>query len=145
MAAATINGKPNLFITPEPPTEKYPTYSERVNDFTEIASEMATESVIDPEAEMLDDPEFQESYNEYCEKLDAEWRNDPEAQRKFAEWCDEQERKARQSELEIAEAEAYEAHLEAQAEAHDLQSLGEAYLIGANTNHDLIWQAGGSV
>ena len=31
MAAATINGTPSLFITPEPPTEKsLPTYRDRV-------------------------------------------------------------------------------------------------------------------
>ena len=140
MAAATINGKPNLFISPEPPTEKYPTYSERVSDFVSCATDMATESV--SEADMLNDPEFQESYKEYCENLDAEWRNDPEAQRKFAEWCDEQERKERQvSELETAEAEAYEAHLEAQAEAHDLAQLGDGYIEAIN-GHDLKWQEG---
>ena len=142
-AATTINGKPNLFISPETPTEILPTYRVRVKTFAEIAAEMATESVIDSEAEMLNDPEFQAEYNEYCEKLEQEWRNDPEAQAAFEKWCDAEERQV--SELETAEAEAHDAHLEAQAEAHDLANGGEAYLIGANTNHDAIWQAGGQV
>ena len=136
MAAATINGKPNLFISPEPPTEKYPTYAERVNDFTTIASEMATpESVIDPEADMLNDPEFQESYNEYCEKLEQEWRNDPEAQRKFAEWCDEQERRADEEAMFDAMCEAHD------ADAHELARLGcsAGHCIAG---HDLKWQEG---
>ena len=72
--------------------------------------------------------------------LEAEWLNDPEAQRKFAQWCDEQE----QAELETQEHEAYEAHLEAQAEAHDLARLGESGM-HAIAGHDLIWQAGGSL
>ena len=139
MAAQTINGKPNLFVSPEHPTEKYPSYSERVADFTAIASEMATpETVIDSEAEMLDDPEFQESYNEWCERLEQEWLNDPEAQRKFNEWCDAEERK---SELETAENEAYEAHLEEQAETAELARLGDAFMECIN-GHDLKWQEG---
>ena len=142
MATSTINGKPNLFLSPEPPTAILPTYPVRVVSFAEIAESMATESVIDPEAEMLNDPEFLESYNEWCEKLDAEWRNDPEAQRKYAEWCDEQERLEREAELETLEHEAYEADLERQAEEAELARLGDAYLIAANTTNDLKWQAG---
>ena len=141
MATATINGKPNLFLSPEPPTEILPTYPVRVVSFAEIAESMATESVIDPEAEMLNDPEFQESYNEWCEKLDEEWRNDPEAQRKFEEWCNEQERIKRQAELETLEHEAYEADLERQAEEAELARLGDAYLEAIN-GADLKWQAG---
>ena len=102
---------------------------------------MASESVIDPEAELLNDPEFQESYNEWCEKLDEEWRNDPEAQRKFEEWCNEQERIERETELETLEHEAYEADLERQAEEAELARLGDAYLEAIN-GADLKWQAG---
>ena len=95
---------------------------------------------------MFNDPEFQESYNEWCEKLDEEWRNDPEAQRKFAEWCDEQERIERETELETLEHEAYEAELDRQAEEAELARLGDAYLIAANTNHDLQFgKQGGNV
>ena len=147
MATATINGTPSVFITPEPLPEILPTYPVRVKTFTEISSEMASESVIDPEADLLNDPEFQESYNEWCEKLDAEWRNDPEAQRKFEEWCNEQERiekeeaEKKEAELETLEHEAYEADLERQAEAAELARLGDAYLEAIN-GADLKWQAG---
>ena len=98
-----------------------------------------------PKPRLLNDPEFQESYNEWCEKLDEEWRNDPEAQRVFGEWCEEQQRLEKEAELETLEHEAYEAHLDAQAEEAELARLGDSYLIGANTNHDLIWQAGGNI
>ena len=47
MAAATINGTPSLFITPEPPTEKFPTYRDRVSNFTAIAENMANEGEVD--------------------------------------------------------------------------------------------------
>ena len=146
---ATINGTPSVFITPKPPPEILPTYPVRVISFAEIASEMATESEVDldvAEAEWLADPEAQREYQEWCEALDEQWRNDPVAQAEFDEWCNEQERIEREvSELETAEHEAYEAHLEAQAEEAELARLGEGYLIGANTNDDEIWQAGGSV
>ena len=152
MATATINGKPNLFLSPEPPTKVATAITSEITDHQEYIERVvrfATELVSDDtnldETELLNDPEFQESYNEWCEKLDEQWRNNPEAQAAFDEWCNEQERIERQAELETAEHEAYEAHLEAQAEEAELERLGEAYLIGANTNHDAIWQAGGNV
>ena len=179
---ATINGKPSLFITPQPPTATCPVYSDRVADFTNIAEGMATEAELTAHAEAearkhtlcptcqakmvnwrlanptatkvdaesahadiwLQCPPCSADFAQWCEKLDAEWQNDPEAQRKFGEWCDAEERKARQAELETAEHEAYEAHLEAQAEAHDLARLGESGM-HAIAGHDLIWQAGGSL
>ena len=118
MATATINGKPNLFLSPEPPTKVATAITAEITDHQEYVERVvvfATELVadeVDPEAEMLNDPEFQESYNEWCEKLDEEWRNDPEAQRVFGEWCDEQQRLEKEAELETLEHEAYEADLE---------------------------------
>ena len=64
---ATINGKPSIFLTVEIPTEKYPLYIDRVSDFADVAESMATESVIDTEVDLLNDPEFQKSYNEWNE------------------------------------------------------------------------------
>ena len=125
---ATINGKPSLFITPVPPIENIPVYSERVANFTNIAESMVTEGEVNPnqaEQDWLNDPETQQEYQDYLDDIEAQ--------------------RDRDAELETAEHEAYEAHLEAQAEAHDLENLGEAYLIGANTNHDDVWQQGGQV
>ena len=144
---ATINNQPSVFITPETPanvqtaiTAENTDYQTYLENEVRIASELVEDEVD------FDDPEFQESYNEWCEKLDEEWRNDPVAQAEFDEWCNEQERIERQvSELETLEHEAYEEHIEAQAEEAELARLGEAYLIAANTNHDAIWQNGGQV
>ena len=149
MATTTLNGKPNLFLSPEPPIEILPTYPVRVVSFAEIAEQMVTENEVDLDAaeqDWLNDPEIQQEYQEWCEKLDEQWRDDPEAQRQFEEWCNEQQR------LEKAEADdemtaEEEEHLCSQydADAHENSRLGEAYLIGANTANDLKWQAGGKV
>ena len=154
----TINGKPSLFITPQPPTATCPVYSDRVADFTNIAESMATEAELTAHAEAEARkhtlcPTCQAKMvnwrlaNPTATKVDAEsahaeiWLECPPCSADFAQWCEEVDR---QAELETAEHKAHEAHLEAQAEAHDLASLGDAgrsYIAG----HDLIWQAGGSL
>ena len=48
MATATINGKPSIFISAEPPTDTFPTYRDRVSNFTAIAEGMATEGEVNP-------------------------------------------------------------------------------------------------
>ena len=127
MAAATINGTPSIFISAEPPTDTFPTYRDRVSNFTAIAENMATQGEVDT------DPEYQE------------WLNDPEAQQDYQDYLDEIEaQRDRVAELETQENEAYEAHLEAQAEVHALARLGESAM-HAIAGHDLIWQAGGSL
>jgi len=148
MATATINGKPNLFLSPEPPTKVATAITSEItdhNEYIEHVVRFATELVSDDtnldEADLLNDPEFQESYNEWCEKLDEEWRNDPEAQRVFGEWCEEQQRLEKEAELETLEHKAYEAHLERQAEEAELARLGDGAMECFN-GHDLKWQMG---
>lgn len=154
MATATINGKPSLFLSPEPPTEKYPTYEKRVVDFVSSAKEMAEAEAEKHtlcehcQAEMVN----WRLENPNATKVDAEdahyeiWKNCPPCSADYCEWSEEVERQAEReaNSLETLEHEAYEAHLEAQAEEAELARLGEAYLIGANTANDLKWQAGGA-
>ena len=127
MATATINGTPSIFISAEPPTGTFPTYRDRVANFTAIAEGMVTEGEVNPnqaELEWLNDPETQQEYQDYLDDIEAQ--------------------RDRVAELETQENEAYEAHLEAQAEVHDLARLGESAM-HAFAGHDLIWQAGGSL
>ena len=140
---ATINGTKSVFLTPETPakvetaitaeTTDYQTYIENQVNF---ASELATDEVD------FDDPEFQAEYQEWLDWVDSQrdWDKDLEDMARQHE-REEAERTA--AELETAEHEAYEAHLEAQAEAYHNARHGD--VIGLNTNHDAIWQAGGSV
>ena len=156
---ATINGKPSVFLTTEIPTEQFPVYTDRVADFADIAESMASESVnpeaearnltncVNCQAEIMDwrtaNPTADAS--EADDALRETWETCPACVAEFSEWSEAVDRQNREAELETAEQEAWEAHLEAQAEEAELARLGEAYLIGANTNHDLIWQQGGVV
>ena len=65
---------------------------------------------------------------------EAAWLADAEAQADYQAWCEE-----------VDAGFPTDEDLDRMAEEAELESLGEAYLIGANTNHDAIWQAGGSV
>ena len=132
MTTATINGKPSLYLTITPPQPTQPSYPERIADLTTIASEMVEDSEPQTDADWLNDPETQAELNAWYDSLDT-----PEAQAEYDAWVTEQERAS----LETTESEAYEAHLEAQAEEYDLARLGDAYLEGIN-GHDLKWQAG---
>ena len=155
MAAATINGKPSLFITPETPTEKSAAYSKRVTDFTAIAATMAAEAELTARAKAEAEkhtlcPNCQTEMIEWrltnpnATKLDAEsahrdiWENCPSCIAEYSEWSETADRA---SELETAEHEAHEAHLEAMAEEHELASLGDSVMCAFN-GHDLKWQAG---
>ena len=155
MAAATINGKPSLFFTPETPTEQFPIYAERAAEFTAIAATMAAEAELTARAKAEAEkhtlcPNCQTEMVEWrltnpnATKLDAEdahakiWSECPSCIAEYSEWCKEADRAA---ELETAEHEAYEAHLEAQAEEHELASLGDSVMCAFN-GHDLKWQAG---
>ena len=124
---ATINGKPSVFLSLDPPTAEQgipvPDYQSRVADHVQIATAMA-ESFADP----LDDPQTQRELSEWHAERDAEFRNDPESQRQLDAWCEEQ---ARLDELE------------AEAEAAELASLGEAGQ-HAIAGHDRRWQKGGA-
>ena len=127
MATATINGTPSIFISAEPPTGTFPTYRDRVANFTAIAENMATEGEVDTdqaEQDWLNDSEAQADYQAWCEELEAQWLNDPKAQQEFCDWCDE-------------------AELESMAEEAELARLGDAGL-HAIAGHDLKWQAGGN-
>ena len=146
MATATINGKPSIYKPVEPPTEKYPTYSERAADFTAIARDMA-----EAEAEKHTDCELCQKQmvawrlaNPNATKLDAEdahyrvWSECPSCVAEYSEWC---EKVDRASELETAEHEAYEAELERQAEEWEQSRLGAGAMYAFNGS-DLKWQAG---
>ena len=128
--AATINGKPSIFKTPEvsPAGITTPDYETRIGDFLGIANEMVTETEPETDEDFLNDPETQAELNAWYDSLDT-----PEAEAEFDGWVTEQER------------EAFEAHLCSQydAEIAEMEALGEGYLIGLNTNHDAVWQAGG--
>ena len=127
---ATINGEPSIYKSLQPPTQKYPTSSERVADFKAIGKGLAeTEAekhtaCPNCQAEMVD----WRLANPNATKLDAEkahteiWENCPNCQAEYSQWCEEIERAA---ELETAEHEAYEAHLEAQAEEWEQSRLGQ--------------------
>ena len=120
MATATINGKPNIFKTPEVPAPINPvSYEDRITEAVNIATKMVAETYV-TDAEMTDedflnDPETQAELNAWCEKLEAEWLADPEAQAEFDAWISEQER--------LAE----EAEMEQQAEEWENSRLGMAY------------------
>ena len=155
MGTATINGKPSVFLSLVTPTENIPIYSERVADFTAIAKDMAEAEAEQHtlceqcQAEMVN----WRLENPNATKVEAEvahyeiWEQCPPCSTDYAQWCEEVDRQAEReaNSLESLEHEAYEAHLEAQAEEAELARLGDAYLIGANTAHDLIWQQGGTV
>lgn len=155
MAAATINGKPSLFFTPETPTEQFPIYAERAAEFTAIAATMAADAELTARAEAEARkhtlcPNCQTEMAEWrlanpnATKLDAEdahakiWENCPSC---VAEYCEWNEAANRATELETAEHEAYEAELERQAEEAELAHLGDAAMECIN-GHDLKWQAG---
>ena len=146
MADATINGKPSIFKSLETPTEKYPSYSERVADFKAIAEGMAeTEAQKHTSCELCQAEMVNwRLANPNATKLDAEdahteiWENCPNCQAEYSQWCEETDRAA---ELETAEHEAYEAHLEAQAEEWEQSCLGEGAMYAFNGS-DLKWQAG---
>lgn len=146
MAAATINGKPSLFKSLETPTEKYPPYSERVADFVVTAKDMAeTEAQKHTSCELCQAEMVNwRLANPNATKLDAEdahykiWYECPSCSAEYSEWCEQADRAA---ELETAEHEAYEAHLEAQAEEWEQSRLGEGAMYAINDS-DLKWQAG---
>ena len=82
-------------------------------------------------------PTWQEQLAETQRKLEAENRkseqeflNDPEAQAEYQAWCESVDRMPSDEELD---------HMAAEYE------LSQGCLIGLNTNHDDIWQVGGSV
>ena len=143
---ATINGKPSIYKSLENPTLKSPTYSERVTDFAAIAEGMAGAEA----RKHTLCPNCQEQMvawrlaNPNATKLDAEsahtdiWSECPSCVTEYSEWSETADRAA---ELETAEHEAYEAHLEAQAEEAELARLGDAAMECIN-GHDLKWQAG---
>lgn len=127
-----INGQPSVFITPtELPPEINPStdYETRIAETVAIATEMVTEA----------------------EQAEQEWLNDPQAQQEYRDWCDwvdsqrdleaDLDDMARQAELETAESEAYEEHLEAQAAEWELSRLGDGAMHAINGS-DLKWQAG---
>ena len=140
MATATINGKPSVFQSLVTPTEQSPTYPDRVADFTAIATEMAAEAEPKTDADWLNDPKTRAELNAWYDSLDT-----PEAFEEFDAWVTEQERIAIMSEAEMTAEEEAELCSRYDADAAELASLGCACLIGLNTNHDLIWQQGGSV
>ena len=116
---------PVFSYLPEPPTDTFPTYRDRVANFTAIAEGMVTEGEVNPnqaELEWLNDPETQQEYQDYLDDIEAQ--------------------RDRVAELETQENEAYEAHLEAQAEVHDLARLGESAM-HAFAGHDLNLASGG--
>ena len=143
---ATINGKPSIYKSLENPTSKFPTYSERVSNFTAIAEGMAGAEA----QKHTDCPNCQAEMvnwrlaNPNATKLDAEdahykiWSECPSCVAEYSEWSEAADRA---SELETAEHEAHEAHLEAMAEEAELARLGDAYMDCIN-GHDLKWQAG---
>ena len=65
---------------------------------------------------------------------EAAWLADAEAQAEYQAWCEE-----------VDSGFPTNVDLDRMAEEAELSRLGDAYLIGANTNHDAIWQAGGDV
>lgn len=129
-----INGRPSVFLSPEAPTATLPTYSERVNDFTAIASDMATPKTEVDEVD-FDDPEFQESFNEWLWKTDP-MREDPEAEldRMFEYY---------QAEADDEMTAEEEAHLcnQYDADTHENARLGDGFLHAINGD-DLKWQTG---
>ena len=133
---ATINGTPSIFQTPEAPNAGITTdYATRIDDFLGIATEMATE----PDFDFENDPEVQAELNAWYASMDT-----PEAREAYDAWVTEQERIAIATEGEMSAEE--EAHLCSQfdAEAAELESLGDAarhYIAG----HDAVWQAGGEI
>lgn len=140
MATAMINGKPSVFKTLATPTEQFPIYPTRVADFASITSDMTAEAEPKTDEDWLNDPEFQAEYNAWIDS-----QNTPEAFEKLDKWVTEQERLAIMTEGEMTPEE--EAHLCSQydADAAEMASLGCGYLIGLNTNHDAVWQAGGNL
>ena len=130
--AATINGKPSVFLTPVTPVPviDQPTYfadPENIDFFARpplptIQEQLAetdrkmAEAHRQAEAEWLADEEAQREYQEWSDSL----YNTPEAQAELDAWCDEQERQA------------------------ELTSLGDAGL-HAIAGHDARWQAGGQI
>ena len=140
MATATINGKTSIFQSLATPTEQSPTYPDRVADFTAIATEMAAEAEPKTDADWLNDPKTQAELNAWYDSLDT-----PEAFDEYDAWVTEQERIAIETEGEMSPEEEADLCSRYDADAAELASFGCACLIGLNTNHDLIWQQGGSV
>ena len=140
MAASTINGKPSIFQSLATPTEQSPTYPDRVADFTAIATEMAAEAEPKTDSDWLNDPKTQAELNAWYDSLDT-----PEAFDEYDAWVTEQERIAMMIEGEMSLEEETDLCSRYDAEAAEAASLGCGYLIGLNTNHDDVWQAGGNV
>ena len=123
--AATINGKPSVFHTPEMPVPL-------ITDFQTHFAEQVSSAVAmaeDVETDWLNDPETIAELNAWNKSLET-----PEAQAQYDAWVTEQER----AELDEHLCSQYD------AEAAELAELGEAglaYIAG----HDAVWQAGGQI
>ena len=106
MRTAFINGKPCVFLTPEPLAPVNP--SDYTTAFVNIATEMVTET--EPETDWQNDPEACRGYEEWLTSLET-----PEAFEEYDAWVTEQER------------EAFEAEMERQAEEWEQSQLGMVY------------------